>query len=162
MSLVQYLNWPSSLSSLRRDPGKLDRLPPPPLASEANPDMVLTDAEEDDRRLGYGAKSSGYSICMPAASNRFERRSCESTYLEVGIPWSDNVWRGRVHSYSHHHSSRARGLTTVAPAPTRSLLGHQINGQLAGELDEAVVASFRDDEDGLDVGADFGAAWQTR
>ena len=40
-----------------------------------------------------------------------------------------------------------------------TLFRHQVDGELAGELDEAVVPRLGDDEDVLDVGLDARAAW---
>jgi hypothetical protein len=40
-----------------------------------------------------------------------------------------------------------------------ALLEHEVERELARELDEPVVLRFRDDEDVLDVGVDPGAAW---
>lgn len=60
ISLVQYRSCPSSLpDSVRLWPDMLVRVLAVPEASDAKPDMVLTEAEDEERRRGYGANSSG-------------------------------------------------------------------------------------------------------
>ena len=54
----------------------------------------------------------------------------------------------READYSHNHS----------PVGT-ALLQHEIEGKLAGELDEPVVPRLRHDEDALDMGAYTGTTW---
>lgn len=63
-----------------------------------------------------------------------------------------------VNSHSHHHPPRCRSPAADATATARldirwarSLLSHEIDGQLASELDKAVVTSFGDDENVLNV-----------